>query len=355
MFESVFGAEVSPALKFFLAFVVVIALIGVIAWLVRRFGGERFGGSTARGRQPRLAVVDAAAVDGRRRLVIIRRDNVEHLLMIGGPTDVLIEPNIVRATSPREKIEPTMGRALSSSEPLPRPVPLGETNTFPPQPTPETNGRPPRLTEEPAQWTWPAQSEPQRAERPARAEPRLDKTEKPDTLPNMTDEVSVRPPQPREPSFARPPTPPASRPAPTPPAPIAATPAAPTPADRIESTDKPAEKTFAAADPDQNLADMANMLGGAFRRNEPRLDIPAPAKSEPMVVPPPTARMTHLEPRFPPPEPRITPPEPRVIPPEPPKPARTETKPAQPETRKAVYDSLEEEMASLLGRPPGKS
>ena len=38
-----------------------------------------------RGRMPRLAVIDAAAVDGRRRLVLVRRDNVEHLLMIGGP------------------------------------------------------------------------------------------------------------------------------------------------------------------------------------------------------------------------------------------------------------------------------
>jgi hypothetical protein len=33
----------------------------------------------------RLAVIDAASVDGRRRLILIRRDNVERLLMIGGP------------------------------------------------------------------------------------------------------------------------------------------------------------------------------------------------------------------------------------------------------------------------------
>jgi hypothetical protein len=42
-------------------------------------------------------VIDAAAVDGRRRLVLVRRDNVEHLLMIGGPADLVVEPNIVRA------------------------------------------------------------------------------------------------------------------------------------------------------------------------------------------------------------------------------------------------------------------
>src|SRR6185312_10695134 len=47
-------------------------------------------------------VIDAATVDGRRRLVLIRRDNIEHLLMIGGPTDVVVEPNIVRAVGARE-------------------------------------------------------------------------------------------------------------------------------------------------------------------------------------------------------------------------------------------------------------
>ncbi|MGA8974189.1 MAG: flagellar biosynthetic protein FliO, partial [Pseudolabrys sp.] len=101
MFESLFGSEMPLAARFFIAFLVVLALIGVTAWLVRRFGANRLG-NPARGRQPRLAVIDAATVDGRRRLVLIRRDNIEHLLMIGGPTDVVVEPNIVRAMAARE-------------------------------------------------------------------------------------------------------------------------------------------------------------------------------------------------------------------------------------------------------------
>src|SRR5215207_10559367 len=120
MFDTLFGAEVSPALKFFIAFVIVLALIGVTAWLVRRFGAERFGGSSARGRQPRLAVVDAAAVDGRRRLVISRRDNVEHLLMIGGPTDLVVEQNIVRAVPVAQPREAQPQRA--PGDPVPRPA-----------------------------------------------------------------------------------------------------------------------------------------------------------------------------------------------------------------------------------------
>ena len=42
----------------------------------------------------RLEVVDQANVDGRRRLVLIRRDEVEHLIMTGGPVDVVIETGI---------------------------------------------------------------------------------------------------------------------------------------------------------------------------------------------------------------------------------------------------------------------
>src|SRR3954453_12917333 len=95
--DFLFGSSLPLAARFFIAFLVVLALIGLTAWLVRRFGANRLGG-VARGRQPRLAVIDAASVDGRRRLVLIRRDNTEHLLMIGGPTDVVVETNIVRAS-----------------------------------------------------------------------------------------------------------------------------------------------------------------------------------------------------------------------------------------------------------------
>src|SRR3982074_963315 len=109
------------ALTFFFAFVAVLALIGVAAWLVRRFAGNRLGANTNRRRMPTLAVIDAAAVDGRRRLVLVRRDNIEHLLMIGGPTDIVVEPNIVRAMSGRDQMQPRP--AVGGAEPPPRTTP----------------------------------------------------------------------------------------------------------------------------------------------------------------------------------------------------------------------------------------
>lgn len=44
--------------------------------------------------EKRLAVVEQWTLDARRRLVLIRRDDVEHLIMTGGPVDVVIETNI---------------------------------------------------------------------------------------------------------------------------------------------------------------------------------------------------------------------------------------------------------------------
>ncbi|MDB5573453.1 MAG: flagellar biosynthesis protein FliO, partial [Tardiphaga sp.] len=111
----------SSTITFIIAFVVVLALIGLVAYLVRRFGGSRLGANANRGRMPRLAVIDAAAVDGRRRLVLVRRDNVEHLLMIGGPTDIVVESNIIRAGPARDQMTP---RSSVGGDLPPRAAPL---------------------------------------------------------------------------------------------------------------------------------------------------------------------------------------------------------------------------------------
>src|SRR3954463_4516342 len=117
----------SQTILFFFSFIAVLALIGLAAWLVRRFATNRLGANTNRGRMPRLAVIDAAAVDGRRRLVLVRRDNVEHLLMIGGPSDIVVEPNIVRATPARDQMSPRP--AVGGAEPLPRIAPLPDSGS----------------------------------------------------------------------------------------------------------------------------------------------------------------------------------------------------------------------------------
>jgi hypothetical protein len=124
--NSLFGVELPTPVNFVIAFVVVLVLIGAATWLVRRFGATRLD-AAARGRQPRLAVIDSAAVDGRRKLVIIRRDNVEHLLMIGGPSDVVVETNIVRAAALATRDAPVAARNGAemprAAAPQPEPAP----------------------------------------------------------------------------------------------------------------------------------------------------------------------------------------------------------------------------------------
>ena len=54
--------------------------------------------------EPRLAVMEQASVDRNRRLVLIRRDDVEHLIMTGGPVDVVIETGIAAPREPMSMV-----------------------------------------------------------------------------------------------------------------------------------------------------------------------------------------------------------------------------------------------------------
>ena len=312
MFD-IFGETMPLPAKFFIAFAVVLALIGITAWLVRRFGANRLGGAGARGRQPRLAVIDAATVDGRRRLVLIRRDNIEHLLMIGGPTDLVVEPNIVRAVGSREvtresgRIEPTVRQgtpAVESSwplQPLSEPVPV-------PAPRPYRSA----ATEEP--WHAP---EPGARARPA------ENSLTGQSLTGLAAELSTR---------LNPDTPaPRIEPAPRASAPMA--------------TPEPQ----APAQNDHNLAEMAQQLEAALRRvpdNRAPVTDPLAGKANAPTKPPARDYKLRIDPKL---EPKFdVKPEPKVEP-------RFEPKLEAPATPgKNLYDNLEEEMASLLGRPSGK-
>ena len=77
-----------------------IAALIVLALLYRLAFAHRLRVPGGRTRQPRLGLVDAFSLDGQRQLVLVRRDNVEHLVMIGGPNDVLVKSQINRAAVP---------------------------------------------------------------------------------------------------------------------------------------------------------------------------------------------------------------------------------------------------------------
>jgi hypothetical protein len=423
--DFLFG-EGQYGLRFLFAFIVVLGLIGLFAWLARRFGATNLGATTARGRQPRLAVIDAAAVDGRRRLLLIRRDNVEHLLMIGGPTDVVVETNIVRAGAIREAAP---GRQPAAADTLPRPVPLEETGTWPLQSEPahSPHGTPRRVSLPPDEpnVAWPEEAEPVSPPRHARA---LDPLaglaaelarNPPEPAPAMAPlprvtrprevarEVPLREPPLREPPLREPPLrePPVREMPPREfarevPREVPREPREPRELPRDlprevpregarevhrevareaprevtreamrepirevmrepirEATREPirepmreavrepmresaraaqqavtAEAPFAAG-ADQNLAEMAHRLEAALRRPGAKAEARPEPKPRPIAEPVPMAEPSHLE--------------------QPPSEARREAK-AAPQQR-SHYDSLEQEMASLLGRPNSKA
>jgi hypothetical protein len=312
----------STQLTFFFAFVAVLALIGAAAWLVRRFAGNRLGSNANRGRMPRLAVIDAAAVDGRRRLVLVRRDNVEHLLMIGGPSDIVVEQNIVRAMPAREQAPP---RPNVGGTELPPRVALPDVGSW-------SDGDAAPDHPEPAPPELPRPARPSFADEVRRPAPALSERRGNDLLSGLTPpEPSIRPeprleprsePMPSRPPRSEPLIPRPSRPIEPPKAPpiraperAAASPPPPTPL--------PQSPALSAAD--QNLAEMAQRLEAALRR-------PAGDSAEPRVGAPPVA------PEPPSSRPRAEAAAPPVAPP-----------------AKTGFENLEDEMASLLGRPKNLS
>ena len=272
------GSELGTLARVVVALLVVLGLIALTFWLIRRFGPITFTKTgVARGRQPRLALLESATIDARRRLVLIRRDNVEHLLLVGGPTDVVVEPNILRLatmqTQPapmpaaaREPIARAAGRPAmldpleeheSSLVPTPSPEPFVLTpapaSELPPPlpPAPEHRSAPaPRIDPQYAEMA-------QRLEAALRRPPETRPVPPPPTAahPSATPaRVEPRAPEPR-PAPAAPP--PASRtleprmPKPSaPPPPVATAPAPPPP------------KSTLKRDVFDNLEEeMANLLG----------------------------------------------------------------------------------------------
>ena len=80
-------------LRFMLALAFVLGLILGAALLAKRFGIGNQAPMRLRG-QKRLAIVESIALDTKHRLLLVRRDQIEHLIVIGATSDMLIETSI---------------------------------------------------------------------------------------------------------------------------------------------------------------------------------------------------------------------------------------------------------------------
>ena len=104
MLQDLLGTHLELPVRLAIAAVVIVVLLGLTVVIVRALSG-RGRGPGGRSRQARLAVMDSVPVDQKRRLILVRRDDVEHLLLIGGNRDLVVEPSIPRGL-PREQTQP---------------------------------------------------------------------------------------------------------------------------------------------------------------------------------------------------------------------------------------------------------
>ena len=109
------------------ALAAVVVAIVLVLWLLKAL--FRASGNVGRGRNRRLSVVDSLPLDPKRQLLIIRRDNVEHLILTGGAHDLVIETGIEIEEAPSQP-----ARRPVPSVPSRKPAPAAAAQA--PQPSP---------------------------------------------------------------------------------------------------------------------------------------------------------------------------------------------------------------------------
>jgi flagellar protein FliO/FliZ len=289
-----------------------IAALVALAIVYRVVFAHRLRVPGGRTRQPRLGLVDAFSLDGQRQLVLIRRDNIEHLVMIGGPNDVLVEAQINRALAPAREIAltpgspaaPTRKRAESAAAQPQRTAPVQPAAPIPaPAAASVVSLAAPAVTPTPARAIAPAQVPPVRAQTaPSPSAPPASPVAASPPAPPASDAQPSPPPAPVKAAEAPGPAPAAqpqtrslpprhSMPPPiSPPGPPAGRTPAARPADAHRLADAPVHSHPTAAQPAQHTLDViATAVGveapstSAPAQTEPRVG--QPAQTKPHFVP----------------------------------------------------------------------
>jgi Flagellar biogenesis protein len=125
-------------LTMLLALGIVIVLIVLAVWLLKLLSSV--SGNAVRGRNKRLSVVDSLAIDQKRQLLIVRRDDVEHLILTGGPQDLVVEAGFA---APEAKEQAAPARRPLPSLAMRKPTPEKST-TAPSAATPGAEAGPAR-------------------------------------------------------------------------------------------------------------------------------------------------------------------------------------------------------------------
>ena len=106
--------ELSEIFRFVASLILVVGLIGLCAYAAKKLGLVN-GGMVATSNPKRLAIVEIKVVDAKHRLVLMRRDNREHLVLLGGEQDLLIESGIEAP----EVVETEINQTTPANAPFP--------------------------------------------------------------------------------------------------------------------------------------------------------------------------------------------------------------------------------------------
>jgi flagellar protein FliO/FliZ len=92
--------EFDTYIRFILVLVFVLGLVFALGWVLKRSG---ISGSAIPGKGKRLGVVETAFIGPKHRLILVRRDAVEHLVLIGPNSAALVESGI--GGTPRQNFQ----------------------------------------------------------------------------------------------------------------------------------------------------------------------------------------------------------------------------------------------------------
>lgn len=354
-------SAVSAMLWIGLGLILLIVVIAIALWLIRalRPALNLSSNTTRGGRVQRLAVTDAFPLDREgRKLVIIRRDNVEHLLLIGGTNDVVIEQGIVRGerglrgraegeplVEPTEPAKPVVALQPNLVAPPTAPPQAPQRPMAPPAPVAPPGPRPMAQPVMPAAEA----TSPAAAAAVARFEVDFERDVKtmehpatPAQAPAPARPVAPAPPLQQPPQVPQPFAVPPAQPVVQAPPQSSLLQSSPLQSSPLQSSPPPrAEAPRAETSRPEPMSEMARRLSEVLQRP---IVPPGPRASVAPLIPPAPIPPANIPPaNMPPANMPVPNMEPEAAPAPPPPPARLPTE--------SEMDMLEEEMAKLLGRP----
>ena len=104
--------------KYAVALIVVLLLILIVSGILKKVTASvRIGGRKG----ARLKVLETTMIDSTRTLTLIRRDDIEHLIMMGGPNDLVIEADIGKNLGKSNLTAPIIATAPLAQPPFIQP------------------------------------------------------------------------------------------------------------------------------------------------------------------------------------------------------------------------------------------